>query len=101
MHAHAVWPHQSLDSSLAPTHLQRGQKGRIRLLTQCVCAAEMLPKILSAVFIEGFLHGNMTSKEALSLGRQVQATLGSSQTSADDRPTDRVMQLPAANLCHR
>ena len=47
------------------------------------------------------MHGNLTSQEALSLGRKVQATLTTAPVSADDRPKDRVLQLPAASLCYR
>ena len=65
------------------------------------CSAEVLPRILSAVFVEGLVHGNLTSQEALSLGRKVQATLATAPVNADDRPRDRVMQLPAASLCYR
>ena len=61
----------------------------------------MLPKILSAAFVEGLLHGNLTSQEALSLGRKVQSTLATTPVSADDRPRDNVLQLPSANLCYR
>ena len=58
--------------------------------------------MLSKVCIEGLLHGNLTSQEALHLGRQVQATLGSMPMPADSRPSDRVLQLPTGqSLCHR
>lgn len=57
--------------------------------------------MLSALFVEGLVHGNLTSQEALSLGRKVQATLASAPVSADNRPRDRVLQLPAASLCYR
>ncbi|KAL3144870.1 hypothetical protein ABBQ38_001970 [Trebouxia sp. C0009 RCD-2024] len=81
-----VWPveqvHAQLEA-LTPTTLQ-----------------ELLPKILSAVFVEGLVHGNLTSQDAVSLGRKVQATLASAPVSADDRPRDRVLQLPAASLCY-
>ena len=65
------------------------------------CLAEVLPRILSAVFVEGLVHGNLTSQEALSLGHKVQTTLATAPVSADDRPKDRVLQLPPASLCHR
>ena len=63
--------------------------------------AEVLPRILSAVFVEGLVHGNLTSAEAMSLGHKVQATLPTAPVSADDRPKDRVLQLPRASLCYR
>ena len=65
------------------------------------CLAEVLPRVLSAVFVEGLVHGNLTSQEALSLGRKVQATLTTASVSADDRPKDCVLQLPSASLCYR
>lgn len=63
--------------------------------------AEVLPRVLSAVFVEGLVHGNLTRQEALALGRKVQTTLASAPMRADDRPMDRVLQLPAASLCYR
>lgn len=65
------------------------------------CDAEVLPRVLSAVFVEGLVHGNLTSQEALSLGRKVQTTLATAPVRADDRPKDRVLQLPPASLCYR
>ena len=67
-----------------------------------MCYADALPGLLSEVCLEGLLHGNMTSQEALNLGRQVQTSLGSTALAADSRPSDRVLQLPSGQcLCHR
>ena len=71
------------------------------MVSDPVLIAEVLPRILSAVFVEGLVHGNLTSQEALSLGHKVRTTLATAPISADDRLQDRVLQLPPASLCHR
>ena len=65
--------------------------------------ADALPKILSGTCLEALLHGNLTSQEALSLAKQAQHTLTQSSSAqleagavpADQRPVDRILQLPA------
>ena len=86
--------------TLQPEWLTIHTKGSV-LVSGPVLIAEVLPRILSAVFVEGLVHGNLTSQEALSLGHKVRTTLATAPISADDRPKDRVLQLPPASLCHR
>ena len=58
--------------------------------------------MLSEVCLEAFLHGNLTSQDAFTLAKETQATLRSQPLAADQRPEDRVFQLPAGKaLCHR
>ena len=67
-----------------------------------VPAADALPRLLSEVCVEGLLHGNLTSQEGLALGHNVQSILKAAPVTADSRPRDRVLQLPAGQpLCHR
>ena len=58
--------------------------------------------MLSGTCLEAFLHGNLTSQDALTLAQELRATLGSQPLAANQRPEDRVFQLPAGQaLCHR
>lgn len=75
--------------------------------------ADALPRILSGACLEALLHGNLTSKEALALAQQAHKTLTqphaglepasqSSPMQPDQRPIDRILQLPAGQTAlHR